>query len=137
MLFRSGRDLAHLVKGDPRNTFVWFKIDRAFPDRFRTKNAQGKWVRSDDPSAPRGTTVPDPATHPSDGTARRLTTLEIDEGRFAAARAILGTMTLRETVDRAFAEVIARSARSKSLTRLQQMAGLDLDNDKVMEKAWR
>src|SRR2546425_9820795 len=51
----AGRALAHLVKGDPKDPFVWFKIQRRMPDRFRTKNAEGEWVKLDDPSAPIGT----------------------------------------------------------------------------------
>jgi hypothetical protein len=55
----AGRDLYHLVGGDPKNTFVWFKIQRTFPHRFQTKNAEGDWVHLDDPSAPRGSTQPE------------------------------------------------------------------------------
>jgi len=55
----AGKDLYHLVNGDPKNTFVWFKILRQFPGRFQTKNAAGDWVALDDPSAPRGSTLPD------------------------------------------------------------------------------
>jgi hypothetical protein len=54
-----GRDLYHLVGGDPKDTWVWYKILRAFPKRFRVKNAEGEWVALDDSSAPRGTTLPE------------------------------------------------------------------------------
>ena len=50
---------------------------------------------------------------------------------------ILGTTTLRETVDRAFDEVIMRAARERTIQRLQKMAGLDLDKRKIMDGAWR
>lgn len=53
----AGRALYHLVNGDPKNTFVWYKIVRAFPQRFQTKNAAGDWVSLDDPTAPRGSTL--------------------------------------------------------------------------------
>lgn len=55
----AGRDLYRLVGGDPKDTYVWYKIMRAFPKRFRVKNADGEWVALDDPSAPRGTTLPE------------------------------------------------------------------------------
>lgn len=134
----AGRDLAHLVKGDPRDNFVWFQILKAFPDRFRTRNAKGDWVRLDDPTAPVGTLhSDDESQHASAATGTRLTTVEIDERKFTEAKAILGTSTLRDTVDRAFAEVIAREARSRSIAQLQNMDGLDLDKPAVMDKAWR
>lgn len=69
--------------------------------------------------------------------ATRLTTIEINESKFAEAKAALGTRTLRETVDRAFDEVLAHAARGRSIARLQSMEGLDLDKPTVMEKAWR
>lgn len=67
----------------------------------------------------------------------RTTTIEIDEAKLAGAKRVLGTRTLRETVDRSFDEVLARAAREKSITRLQEMDGLDLDQPDVMAKAWR
>src|SRR5438045_3274948 len=51
----AGRDLAYLVNGDPKDQFVWFKIARAYPERFRVLNGEDEWVRLDDPSAPVGT----------------------------------------------------------------------------------
>jgi hypothetical protein len=56
----AGKALYGLVDGEINDNFVWFKILRAFPQRFRTRNAQGEWVTLDHPSAPRGTTVPTP-----------------------------------------------------------------------------
>ena len=132
----AGRRLAHLVKGDPNDNFVFFKIQRAMPERFRVRNADGNWVALDDPSAPIGTLG---GTEPDEGTRgpTRLTTVEIDEDKLSAAQAILRTSTLRDTVDRAFDEVIARDARAQSIAQLQRMEGLDLDKPAVMEKAWR
>lgn len=69
--------------------------------------------------------------------ARRTTTIEIDEKKLAGVRRVLGTRTLRETVDRSFDEVLARAAREKSIARLQKMEGLDLHKPEVMAKAWR
>jgi len=55
---KAGKDLYWLVGGDIKDSHVWFKILRRFPDRFRTKNADGEWVALNDPSAPKGTTLP-------------------------------------------------------------------------------
>lgn len=136
----AGRDLAHLVKGDPKDTFVWFKIARSLPDRFRTKNPKGDWVPLDDPSVPIGTLRAWEEGPTPPGEARvttRLTTIEIDEGKFQRVKAILGVPTLRETVDQSFDEVLARAAREQVIAQLQTMNGLDLDKPDVMAKAWR
>jgi Arc/MetJ family transcription regulator len=69
--------------------------------------------------------------------ARKTTTIEIDETKLAGVKRVLGTRTLRETVDRSFDEVLARAAREKSITRLRKMEGLDLDKPSVMANAWR
>lgn len=67
----------------------------------------------------------------------KTTTIAIDETKLAGVKRVLGTRTLRETVDRSFDEVLARAAREKSIARLQKMDGLDLDRPAVMAKAWR
>lgn len=133
----AGRKLAHLVKGDPNDNFVFFKIQKALPDRFRFRNADGDWVTLDDPSAPVGTLRGDPDAEEAGAPTTRLTTVELDEAKLRAAQAILRTSTLRDTVDRAFDEVIARDARARSIAQLQSMEGLDLDKPAVMQKAWR
>jgi len=135
----AGRDLAHLIKGDPKNNFVWFELVKRMPERFRTRNAKGEWVTLDDPSAPVGILFGRSQSDSGEGrsTARRLTTLEIDDGKFSQVREILGTRTLRETVDRLFDEVITREARIQSIAQLRNMDGLDLDKPAVMDKAWR
>jgi hypothetical protein len=132
----AGRDLAALVDGDPKDQFVWFLIARTYPDRFRVLNGAEEWVRLDDPSAPVGTLRPsDPPTGGRGG--RRITTLAIDERKYADVKAILGTSTLKDTVDRSFDEILVRAARARSIDRLRSMDGLDLDKPSVMEKAWR
>lgn len=139
--YAAGRELAGLVNGDPRDRFVWFAIARAFPDRFRTKNPNGDWVPLDDPSAPKGTLRDaDAGAAVAPGAAgrrTRLTTVEIDEGKFAAVREVLETRTLRETVDRSFDDVLTRASRARSIRRLRTMEGLDLAKPDVMSKAWR
>jgi len=132
----AGRELAHLVNGDPKDQFVWFQIARAFPDRFRVLNDDGQWVRLDDPSAPIGTLRPK-ETVMVKASRTRLTTLEIDEDKLAAVKAVLGTSTLRETVDRSFDDVLVRAARLAEIERLRGMEGLDLDKPFVMRDAWR
>ena len=67
----------------------------------------------------------------------RTTTVEIDETKLGQVKRVLGTETLRETVDRSFDEVLARAARQKSIARLRKMDGLDLGKPRVMERAWR
>jgi Arc/MetJ family transcription regulator len=132
----AGRDLAHLVNGDPKDQFVYFQIARTYPDRFRVLNEQGEWVRLDDPSAPVGTLRPnDPPAGSRGGT--RVTTLVIDERKYAEAKEVLGTSTLKETVDRSFDHVLMRAARTRSIERLRKMDGIDLDKRSVMDKAWR
>lgn len=69
--------------------------------------------------------------------ATKTTTIQIDETKFAGVKRVLGTRTLRETVDRSFDEVLARAAREKSIARLRKMEGLELDKPAVMAKAWR
>ncbi len=135
----AGRDLAHLIKGDPKNNFVWFALLKRMPERFRTRNAKGEWVSLDDPTAPAGILFGRSQADSGDerSTATRLTTVEIDDGKFAQVKEILGTRTLRETIDRCFDEVITREARIRSIAQLQSMEGLDLDKPAVMDKAWR
>lgn len=69
--------------------------------------------------------------------ARKTTTVDIDQGKLASVRRVLGTRTLRETVDRSFDEVLARAAREEVIAQLRTMDGLDLDRPEVMAKAWR
>jgi Arc/MetJ family transcription regulator len=135
----AGRALAHLVKGDPKNNFVWYELLKRMPERFRTPNAHGDWVSLDDPSAPVGVLFGRSRSDSGEerSTSTRLTTLEIDDGKYAQVRKILGTTTLRETVDRLFDEEITRDARIRSIAQLRNMDGLDLDKPAVMDKAWR
>ena len=138
--YQAGLDLWKTVDGDPSNRFVWFQITRAFPGRFQTL-IDDKWVdvNYDTPQEARPT--PSTAFAEEAGayavTGTKTTTIEIDQIKFANVKTILGTTTLRETVDRSFDEVITRAARERSVKRLQKMDGLDLDKPKVMADAWR
>lgn len=133
----AGRDLAALVSGDPKDQFVWFQIADREPERFRVLNAQGQWVRLDDPTAPVGTLRPKDAARANTRASTRITTLVIDEEKYAGVKAVLGTTTLRDTVDRSFDEVLVRAARARDIEGLRTMKGLDLDKPSVMRNAWR
>ena len=65
------------------------------------------------------------------------TTLEVDDAKVEAAKAVLGTRTLRDTVDRALDNVLAIATRRRTIDRLRRMDGLDLDKPDVMDAAWR
>jgi Arc/MetJ family transcription regulator len=65
------------------------------------------------------------------------TTLVIDERKLAKARRLLGTKGIKDTIERALDEVIAYEARRLAVEQLRTMEGLDLDDPKVMAKAWR
>jgi Arc/MetJ family transcription regulator len=69
--------------------------------------------------------------------AFRKTSIEVDEGLLNRAREALGTTTIRETVEQAFLEVLRERARRDEVHALTTMRGMDLDDPKVMAKAWR
>lgn len=135
----AGKDLAPLVGGDSRNTYVWYQVHRAFPERFEVREETGKWVPHpysdyfDEAWKRRHAEAEDVVEPP----ATRVTTVEIDTRKVQAVQDVLGTRTLRDTVDRSFDEVLARAARERSIEQLQTMRGLDLDKPDVMAKAWR
>lgn len=64
------------------------------------------------------------------------TVIDIDDEALAAAAAELGTTTKVATVNRALAEVAARSKRLAALEELRT-ADDDLDNREIMDGAWR
>jgi hypothetical protein len=138
--YQAGLALHRLVGGDPSDRFVWFKIARAFPRRFQTL-VDAQWVDVHYEASGRDRAVGghELAEEPTSyvATATKTTTIEINTGKFDSVKEILGTATLRETVERSFDEVIARAAREKSIEQLQHMDGLDLDKPEVMKKAWR
>jgi Arc/MetJ family transcription regulator len=68
---------------------------------------------------------------------RRKTSFEIDTAKVAAAKEILGTKTLTETVDAALSEVVKLQQREKLLELLDTPGAFELDNPKVMRGAWR
>lgn len=58
-MYQAGKALYALVGGDVKDQYVWYKIVRAFPGRFLTKNDSGDWVGLNDSSVPPGSTSPD------------------------------------------------------------------------------
>jgi Bacterial antitoxin of type II TA system, VapB len=65
------------------------------------------------------------------------TTLVIDQRKLARARRLLGTKGIKDTIERALDEVISYEARRRAAEQLRTMEGLDLDDPKVMARAWR
>lgn len=70
-------------------------------------------------------------------TARRKTSFEIDPEKVDAARELLGTRTLTETVDAALAEVVKVRQRKTLVELLFRPGALELDDPDVMSGAWR
>lgn len=52
-------------------------------------------------------------------------------------RILLGTSSIKETIDSALREVLRREARREEIEALMTMDGLELSNEKVMAGAWR
>jgi len=69
--------------------------------------------------------------------ATRKTSVEINEELLEAVRRILATSTVKETVERAFQEIVRREARREEIESLKTMRGMDLDDPEVMAGAWR
>ncbi len=63
--------------------------------------------------------------------------VDIDEDVLAQATEILGAATMKDTVNRALAEVVLLAERRAHADRLVRMEGLDLDDGEVMAGAWR
>jgi len=67
----------------------------------------------------------------------RETSVEIDEDLLEAAKRILETTTVRDTVEEAFREVARVEARRKEVETLTRMNVLDLADPDIMAGAWR
>ena len=67
----------------------------------------------------------------------RKTSVVIDERLLKEVQAILETRTLRDTIERAFREILRQRARREEVEALSRMEGLDLDDPEVMRGAWR
>lgn len=69
--------------------------------------------------------------------ARRKTSFEIDFTKVDAAREILRTKSLTETVDAALDEVIKLEQRQRLVDILFEPGALELEEPSVMAGAWR
>ena len=65
------------------------------------------------------------------------TLVEIDPELLESAKDVLGTATIKETVDRALREVVRTKAIRDHLVQMHTLEGLDLDDPDVMAQAWR
>lgn len=68
---------------------------------------------------------------------KHKTSFEIDTVKVAAAKDILGTKTLTDTVDAALSEVVKLRQRRDLLVLLSTRGALDLEDPTVMAGAWR
>lgn len=67
----------------------------------------------------------------------RKTSVEIDQQLLEAVQQALSTVTLRETIEEAFREVLRAEARREEVEALSTMRGMDLADPEVMAGAWR
>lgn len=68
---------------------------------------------------------------------RHKTSFEIDTAKVDAAKQVLGTKTLTDTVDAALSEVVKLQQRRKLIELLSTPGALELDDPEVMSSAWR
>ena len=62
--------------------------------------------------------------------------IAIDVELAAAAKKVLGTSNLKDTVENALREVLRAHARRDEAAALAEMRGMDLDQPAVMAKSW-
>ncbi len=67
----------------------------------------------------------------------RKTSVEIDDQLIEQARALLGTSSIKETIDGALREIIRLEARREEVRALAEMDELDLSDERIMAGAWR
>ena len=67
----------------------------------------------------------------------RKTSVVVDEALVARASAVLGTRSLRETIQRSLEEVLAHDLRQRHIDRLKRGEFADLADAHVMAEAWR
>lgn len=68
---------------------------------------------------------------------KRKTSFAIDTAKVAAAKEILGTRTLTDTVDAALSEVVKLRGRERLIELLSDPSTSDLADPEVMAGAWR
>lgn len=67
----------------------------------------------------------------------RKTSVDIDDRLVEQARNVLGTASIKDTINSALREVVRSEARREEIRALSQMDGLDLADEQVMANAWR
>ena len=67
----------------------------------------------------------------------RKTSVDVDDLLLEQVRDVLGTSSIKETIDSALREVMRAEARRQEIRALAVMDGLDLADGEVMAKAWR
>lgn len=67
----------------------------------------------------------------------RKTSVDIDEHLIEQAKVLLGTVSIKETIDSALREIVRMDVRRQEIVALAEMDGLDLSDAKIMAKAWR
>ena len=63
--------------------------------------------------------------------------IDIDDELLSEASELLGTRTMKDTVNLALSDVVNTAARRRHSDRLATMDGIDLDREDVMAQAWR
>lgn len=63
--------------------------------------------------------------------------VDIDDDLLGEAKKILGSTTMKETVNWSLGEIVASEQRRQHANRLFTMTGLELDDPAVMSRAWR
>jgi predicted negative regulator of RcsB-dependent stress response len=69
--------------------------------------------------------------------SKRKTSFEVDDAKVEAAKEVLGTKTLTDTVDAALSEVVKLRQRKVLVELLFRPGALELGDDEVMSGAWR
>ena len=64
------------------------------------------------------------------------TSINIDGCLVEQAKALLGTQSIKETINAALQEIVRMDARRQEVRALSRMDGLDLADAKIMAKAW-
>lgn len=67
----------------------------------------------------------------------KKTSVVIDDSLLEQVRDLLGTRSIRDTIDTALREVVQNEARRQEIAALSEMDGLDLANEEIMARAWR
>lgn len=67
----------------------------------------------------------------------RKTSVEINDDLLRAVKQVLATKTVKETIEKAFLEILRAQARRDEVEALSTMSGMDLSDPEIMAGAWR